>query len=171
MKKNFTELSLTELIGENNVVTASQAKKLKQENVEEAYKFRLSTLFANIKDKDYNSMFPVTCDVITIAAVNLNKEHIDGADTLDDYQTTMFEKMDALFRAALENKCDNIILGAWGCGVFKNDPREVAKIFNVTTFVYRKYFKNIFFAVINDKNSVDNNYKIFSETIKQTETE
>lgn len=48
MKKNFTELSLTELIGEKNVVTASQAKKLKQENIEEAYKYRLTTLFAKI---------------------------------------------------------------------------------------------------------------------------
>ena len=124
-----------------------------------------------IKDKDYNTMFPVSCDVITIAAVNLNKEHIDGADAPDDYQLTMFEKMDSLFRAAMEHKCDNIILGAWGCGVFKNDPKEVARLFNASTFIYRKYFKNIVFAVINDKNSVDNNYKIFSEIISQTESE
>lgn len=120
-----------------------------------------------IKDKDYNAMSSVSCDVITMAAVNLNKGHVDTADEFDEeeYRATMFGKMDALFRAARENKCDNIILGAWGCGVFKNDPKVVAQMFSTVTFMYKRYFKNIIFAVINDNNSVGNNYQIFKENI------
>jgi uncharacterized protein (TIGR02452 family) len=120
-----------------------------------------------IKDKDYNVMFPVSCDVITIAAVNLNKSHIDGADIFDEekYETTMCMKMDAIFKAARTNKCDNIILGAWGCGVFKNDPKVVAQLFCILTRMHKQYFKNIVFAVINDHNSVANNYQIFSDVV------
>jgi uncharacterized protein (TIGR02452 family) len=123
-----------------------------------------------IKDKDYNIMTPIICDVITIAAVNLNTIHVDGNDSLNKemYRVTMYEKMHAIFKAAIENKCDNIILGAWGCGVFKNDPNEVVMCFNEVTINYKHYFKNIIFAVINDKNSVANNYQIFKDKIRIT---
>jgi len=121
-----------------------------------------------IKDKDYKTVFPVYCDVITIAAVNLNTGHIDNPEPVNplEYKNIMLRKMDIIFKVARENKIDNIILGAWGCGVFKNDPNMVAELFNLSLAPYRECFKNIVFAVINDKNSVANNYEIFNNRIK-----
>lgn len=122
-----------------------------------------------IKDRDYNKVFPVSCDVITIAAVNLNQNHIDNPDKEKieglEYQTIMLGKMDTIFKVARENKIDNLILGAWGCGVFKNDPNIVAELFKTSMAPYKECFKNIVFAVINDKNSVANNYEIFNKRI------
>lgn len=120
-----------------------------------------------IKDKDYNKIFPISCDVITIAAVNLNTGHIDNPEKIDalEYQTLMLQKMDTIFKIARENKIENIILGAWGCGVFKNDPNVVAELFKTSMAPYKECFKNIVFAVINDKNSVANNYRIFKKRI------
>lgn len=121
-----------------------------------------------IKDKDYNKIFPVSCDVITIAAVNLNKNHIDSPEPVNplQYQSLMLQKMNIIFKVARENGIENIILGAWGCGVFKNDPNTVAELFKVSLSSYRECFKNIVFAVINDRNSVANNYEIFRKRIQ-----
>lgn len=108
-----------------------------------------------IKDKYYGLITPIVCDVITMPAINLNKYEYSESLTL--------LKINGIINSAIENGCDNLILGAWGCGVFGNDPEIIANLFERA--LYRndlyKFFKNIVFAVINDRNSVGNNYEIF----------
>jgi uncharacterized protein (TIGR02452 family) len=123
-----------------------------------------------VKDSYYNTIFPIDADVITMPAVNLNKNHIDNKETKDlveNYEELMIFKIQQMFASAYSNDCNNIILGAWGCGVFKNDPKVVSDLFNkvLAEPEYRYGFDNIVFAIINDKNSVANNYEIFLETI------
>jgi len=110
------------------------------------------------KDRYYNYMEPIELDVVTIAAINLNNGRPN------DYINIMMNKMKLMLSLAKKNECDNVILGAWGCGVFKNNPTEVASMFNKVIKQYE--FKNVVFAVINDRNSVDDNYKVFKEIIK-----
>lgn len=113
-----------------------------------------------IKDKNYMIMEePVILDVVTIAALNLN--HMK---TPDNYDEIMINKIKLMLSLALKNGCKNIILGAWGCGVFKNDPIRVSKLFE--EFAYGD-FDNIVYAVINDHNSVSNNYEIFKNTLNK----
>jgi uncharacterized protein (TIGR02452 family) len=122
-----------------------------------------------VKDNNYEIIEPVMSDVITMPAVNLNKTHIDNVDTkdvVDDYESVMLVKINAMFDIATYFNCETLILGAWGCGVFKNDPKIVAGLFNKVLEKKRMWFNNIVFAVINDHNSVGNNYHIFSENIK-----
>ena len=110
------------------------------------------------KDRYYNNMEPVELDVVTIAAINLNNGRPN------DYMNIMMNKMKLMLSLAKQNDCENVILGAWGCGVFKNNPNEVASMFKK---VIRQYeFKNVVFAVINDRNSVDDNFKVFRQIIK-----
>lgn len=120
-----------------------------------------------IRDGNYNTMDPIKADVITIPAINLNRSHIDNLDSYkideDDYESWTLDKMFYMINSALISKCDNIILGAWGCGVFKNDPKIISSLFNETLKggeLY-KYFNNIVFAIINDRNSTGNNYQSF----------
>ena len=56
-----------------------------------------------------------------------------------------------------------MILGAWGCGVFGQDPSEVAKQF-IDELENHKDIENIIFAII-DKES--NNYRDFEKAIKK----
>lgn len=56
-----------------------------------------------------------------------------------------------------------MILGAWGCGVFDQDPSEVAKQF-IDELENHKDIENIIFAII-DKES--NNYRDFEKAIKK----
>lgn len=130
---------------------------------------RQATFF---KDNNYNVITPVTADVITMPAINLNKTHIDNLitqDSVENYEELMLFKIEQILASAVVNNCDNLILGAWGCGVFKNDPKVVVELFNkVLKTVHLRYaLENIVFAVINDSNSVANNYQIFLDTIKK----
>lgn len=123
-----------------------------------------------VKDSNYQVMVPIeNVDVITMPAINLNKTHQDNLqnkDSVENYEQVMIEKIEKMFDVAAFHLCDNIILGAWGCGVFKNDPKTVAGFFDKVIEKKRMLFDNIIFAVINDKNSVANNYEIFKNTIK-----
>lgn len=49
---------------------------------------------------------------------------------------------------AYRNECDTLILGAWGCGVFRNEPADVAAYFDeVIRTHFKSAFKRIVFAV------------------------
>lgn len=100
------------------------------------------------------------CDVITCAAINLN-----GLDEVpSNYEELTRNKVAAIFDVALYNGADTLILGAWGCGVFKNDPAFIAQLFKEAAIARKKNFLKVIFAIINDHNSVANNYSIFEKT-------
>lgn len=95
-------------------------------------------------------------DVITCAAPNLR--NIDNVDE-DKLFNVLYNRIDMIFNSALKYEIDTIILGAWGCGAFKNPPQLVAKAFKqVIDDNYKYAFKNIIFAI---KKSNNNNYKAF----------
>jgi uncharacterized protein (TIGR02452 family) len=48
-----------------------------------------------------------------------------------------------------------LVLGAWGCGVFQNDPEEIAELFKeALTGPFAHQFKRMVFAVKTDKESI-----------------
>lgn len=127
-----------------------------------------------IKDADYERVFPVEIDVVSMPAINLNvgkwNEEKNDYDTEiqekpQGYATMMIKKIRAICGHAASRGCNTLILGAWGCGVFKNEPDEVALFFK-TVLEHEGFatqFKQIIFPVINDKNSRDNNYEAFKK--------
>lgn len=91
---------------------------------------------------------PITVDIVTSPAVNYGQVILNGEDT-DTAKKVMKNRMRkilALF-ASEENK--HIILGAYGCGVFKNDPILIAQYFNELLYEenYVAYFESITFAI------------------------
>ena len=119
------------------------------------------------KDKDYNYIDPIDCDVMTIAAINLNSEHhfYKDQNKVSSYEETTLNKIRLMLTIPAKHDVKNIVLGAWGCGVFKNDPTKMANFFKQVLIDegYDSLYDNIVFAIINDHNSVGSNYEIFSE--------
>ena len=87
---------------------------------------------------------PVTASVLTLPAVNMNKV-IEKGENIEKAKRVMENRMRLALTIFAKNENKNIILGAYGCGVFGNNPKDVAKW-------WRKHL-------------IDNNYELFFESI------
>ena len=68
---------------------------------------------------------PVTASVLTLPAVNMGQVVLKGEDVREAEQVMRHRMKLAL--ALFANQGDrNLILGAYGCGVFRNDPVRIA---------------------------------------------
>ena len=118
------------------------------------------------KDKDYHDLEDAhVATVITCAAPKLEAGDLDWCR--NDYDAIINMKMELILNAALKYNVETLILGAWGCGVYKNDPTYIATQFleHLKRDNRHYCYDRIVFAVINDGNSVGNNYEIFKSII------
>lgn len=106
----------------------------------------------------------IVADVLTCAAPNNSLGIRYNAFSKDENEKTLAERIEFVLDIASSCNVDTLILGAWGCGVFKQNPQVVAKLF-MDKLNKHKDIKNIIFA-IPDENS--KNYKGFVKEIKQT---
>lgn len=115
-------------------------------------------------DQDYNSLkdddfFMV--DMIAMSAIN--RPHTNNLNNLsqEDYDITL-SKIENIFISGIVNNCDILVLGALGCGAFRNPVDNIVYAYNECLKKYKGFFKKIVFSVYSHK---DINYKIFNEQI------
>lgn len=107
------------------------------------------------RDRLYAAMpKPVPISVITSAAIDLNPNHGgDGWSEEAFEKETRLRAYAQLWKAAEEGN-DTVVLTAFGCGAFRNNPEVVARIYrNVLAEKFQGVFKNVTFAVIDDHNT------------------
>lgn len=102
-----------------------------------------------------------TVDVITCAAPNLRRTKIPNNKLYDLHKSRAKRILDV---AAYEG-ADVVILGAFGCGAFLNDPEVVAKAYRDVIKAYQHIFDVIGFAVY-DTGIGRNKYNIFYDILK-----
>ena len=69
-----------------------------------------------------------------------------------------------MFTCAAANKADILVLGAFGCGAFRNDPTVVANAYKTAMSVFPKVFDKIEFAVYCPPGRSEN-YDVFSRVL------
>ena len=98
----------------------------------------------------------VTVDVITCAAPNLrptpgNRHNPDASRAASITRQQLFElhvkRAKHILHVAAANHVDCLVLGAFGCGAFQNDPNVVARAYAAALEEYRHYFDTIEFAI------------------------
>lgn len=104
--------------------------------------------------------------VVSVAAIRNPKvnTHVSPPKYQDpDDRMIMMEKMRVTLRVAVHNKHRSLVLGALGCGAFRNPNEEVANCwFDVLQEQeFRGWFNNIIFAVLKDTNQGDDNFTVF----------
>jgi uncharacterized protein (TIGR02452 family) len=88
---------------------------------------------------------PYLCGFITAPAVNAG---VIGRDERDAVPAEMEKRIRKVLAIAAHHGHDALVLGAWGCGVFKNDPAMIADAFRsalVTRFA--GVFEHVAFAI------------------------
>ena len=89
-----------------------------------------------------------SCDVITCAAPN--KSAAQKYQNVSDKTNTdvLRSRIKFVLEVAYENNAETLILGAYGCGVFGQDPYEVAGIFREYLLnEFQGCYKNVIFAI------------------------
>ena len=114
-------------------------------------------------------------DVITCAAPNLRvQNNYNGKSSYNNVKKMTNEellklhekRLKRILDIALSENNETIILGAFGCGAFKNDPQIVAQAAKNVIREYLYSFKNIEFAVYCSPRD-DRNYRIFDRVLKK----
>lgn len=114
---------------------------------------------------------PYNVAVITCAALNLGGRYSlkltpDGHMPEKARDITR-DKVRTIFRIGLQHGHDSLVLGAFGCGAFKNPPEEMAAIFHevLEEPEFKDRFRLVTFSIIEDHNSASRNYRAFSEEL------
>ena len=110
------------------------------------------------EDKQYQ------VDVITCAAPNLNRLHtgITESKLREIHESRARRILDI---AKSENE-EVLVLGAFGCGAFRNPPEIVAQVWADVLKDYLYDFKTIEFAVMSKPSKPSKNYLAFKEMIE-----
>lgn len=127
-----------------------------------------------IKDDDHNLLSePFSVDVISCAAPNLRERpsnQYNTGDTIkvqisDNELLALHEKRARkIFSSAIANGVEILILGAFGCGAFQNDPHIVAQAYKNVLPDFVHYFHTIEFAIFCNAKNIEN-YQVFSSII------
>jgi uncharacterized protein (TIGR02452 family) len=92
---------------------------------------------------------PYLCSFITAPAVNGKVVLERGRATRDQIRAVMDDRVFRVLSIAAENGHESMVLGAWGCGVFGNDPDMIAELFHQRlTRDFRGAFRHVVFAVL-----------------------
>lgn len=116
---------------------------------------------------------PVCCDILTVAAPDLRNYYLDDNLNLSLLETipkflgkTYKETLESRLRFILQCMTNNstLVLGAAGCGVFRNDPRFVASTFHhLLKAEFAGVFEQVVFAILDVGEQGKLNLKTFQD--------
>ena len=111
---------------------------------------------------------PFLLDILTSPAVNIGAIMQNKPSELAQAEQTMLSRIDKMLSVFVSQKVEKLILGAWGCGVFQNKPKDVAAYFAYYLMQKSKYgkcFREVFFAVF-DRTQNRENIRAFEDVFK-----
>jgi len=115
-----------------------------------------------IRDADMNTVTePVKANVLTCPAVNAGAYYRNERGSAETVKRVMTERIRHILNVFAHKGDKTIILGAYGCGVFGNDPSDIADIFYslLKTEGLERHFEYISFAVYDPKGQQHNIFK------------
>ena len=123
-----------------------------------------------LEEKDWYSVNIITCAAPNLRANPSNAYNSGDGNTRPNISDKALlelhkKRLKRILDIAIDNKNEIIILGAFGCGAFKNPPEIVAKAMKEITEEYKYAFKVIEYAVYCSSRD-DRNYKCFERVFK-----
>ena len=110
---------------------------------------------------------PVLASILTSPAPNAGAIARNEPQNKPLIMPTLRRRADLVLAVANAHRIEKLVLGAWGCGVFQNDPRTVAEIFrDLLRSTYHGQFDDVVFAVL-DTSSDQRTYRAFESVFQE----
>ncbi len=109
----------------------------------------------------YNAAF-ITCAAPNAGAIAKNQAH-----SLPLIPEVLEQRAELVLGLAALKKHQRLVLGAWGCGVFHNDPNMVARVFkDLLEGKFKNVFAEVIFAIYDNSQGAPV-YAAFEEAFKE----
>jgi uncharacterized protein (TIGR02452 family) len=106
---------------------------------------------------------PFLCSFVTSPAVNAGVVQERTPNRRAEIPAEMARRIEKVLTIMAGQGHDAAVLGAWGCGVFRNDPEVVAELFrDALATRFHGVFKRVVFAVL-DRSDDDHFIRPFAE--------
>ncbi|KTD19913.1 poly(ADP-ribose) glycohydrolase domain-containing protein [Legionella londiniensis] len=84
---------------------------------------------------------------------------------LQEYEKEIRRRISAQLDTLILNEMQFVILGAWGCGCFANNPHIVAKIYHEEIEKRAKHFQHIVFPIMPNNMGRECNFSVFKKQL------
>ncbi len=116
------------------------------------------TVFRNTEEEGYEFLQnPFVISIVTVPAINQPPLIFNGEMWYlkENMIEPTKEKIRTIFRIVGFSDCNGIVLGAFGCGAFRNPPHHMAQLFKevLEEKEFKQVFRKIVFAIKEDHNS------------------
>lgn len=109
-----------------------------------------------------------------VAVPGMNRPQLGHGLIVPELIEPIKNKMRTIFRIGLKHGHDSLVLGALGCGAFRNPPRHIAKLFHevIEEVEFKNRYRLLYFAILEDHNSgkdhnPDGNYQPFCDEFNE----
>lgn len=113
---------------------------------------------------------PFLVSILTVPAVNAGAVRQKGKNSeINSIESKMLARTEKLLSVGAIHEYRVLVLGAWGCGVFKNNPQDVAGYFYhhlVENPNLNRFFEKVVFAVL-DKSKDESTIAPFRSTFEK----
>ena len=126
------------------------------------------TVFKTDEEQPRNTDRWYSVDIITSPAPNISSVENPDWNVLRDI---FAKRIRNILEVAMENSVKALVLGAFGCGAFRNPPTLVSQVFRDVLIDggYKEHFAKIVFAIISANNSKQDNLGVFQRTFSSSE--
>ncbi len=110
---------------------------------------------------------PYVVSIVTSPAVNAGALRRNEPKKTDDIEPTMKHRIESVLAIARHQAHRSLVLGAWGCGVFGNDPSHIAAWFHdalTKNPLFAGAFDRVFFAVL-DRTAQQATFRAFRDRL------
>ena len=110
---------------------------------------------------------PILASVITAPAPNAGAVMQNEPQNTKAIEPALRRRAELVLTIAQAHNIERLVLGAWGCGVFRNDPKLVATVFSDLLNPHGKFagaFSQVVFAVF-DRSIGETTYRAFAERL------
>ncbi|MFW6111794.1 MAG: TIGR02452 family protein [Candidatus Bipolaricaulota bacterium] len=126
-------------------------------------------VFRDKEDQLIDSSFYVS--ILTAPAVNRSAVESKEPENLSEVMSVMDRRMNKVLKVAEDNGHVSLVLGAWGCGVFGNSPKEISELFKKNLYGDPKQsfgFQDVVFAVL-DRSTAKKTFKTFQRVLEKSQ--